>query len=97
MVRRRRKRREDVYTTSYERLSSYPSYRKVEGEPSGKPLRRGDRIRIHITGVDDDGNPVGRARGYTVVVEGESLEPGATVDVEIIDVRGRMARARLVQ
>ena len=51
----------------------------------------------HVTGVDDDGHPIGRARGYTIVVEGESLEPGITVEVEIIDVRGRTARARLVQ
>ncbi len=97
MVRRRRKRKEDVYTTSYDRLSSYPSYKKPSGGEREKRLKVGDRVRIHVTGVDDDGHPIGRARGYTIVVEGESLEPGITVEVEIIDVRGRTARARLVQ
>ena len=97
MVRRRKKRREDVYTTSYERLSSYPSYKRAQAGEHGKGLRIGDRMRIHITGVDDDGHPIGRARGYTIVVEGENLEPGVTVEVEIIDVRGRTARAKIAR
>lgn len=99
MVRGRKKRRESVYGTNFDRFSVYPSYKETVRKQQEEERRRntpqvGARIRVRITGMDDDGNPTGAYMGYTVVIEGAEVEPGEEVQVVIKRVRGRTIYAR---
>jgi len=98
VVRRRRKAKEDVYRTSFDRLSSYPSVRNAisraeAGSSKPRRLAEGDTVKVRITGVDDDGRPTGDYKGYKVVIDGVDVEPGVEVEVRITRVRGRVAYA----
>ena len=99
MVRRRRKKREDVYSTNYERLSTYPSFRQaaVKSGPDKPGLRPGAVIRIRVSGVDDDGRPVGQYMGYRIVVEEADVDPGVELKVRIESVTGRTAYGKRVE
>ncbi len=96
MVRRRKKSRQDVYRTNFDRLSSYPSYKEAvragrEREPRGpKP---GDTLRVRVTGVDDEGRPTGSYMGLTVVLTGGDFEPGELVEAVVEKVSGRIIYA----
>jgi len=102
VARGRKKRRGNVYGTNVERLSVYPSYRETvrkqqEEEKKRSTPQEGAKIRVRITGMDDDGNPTGTYMGYTVVIDGGvEAEPGLEVQVVIKKVRGRTIYARPV-
>ncbi len=97
MVRRRKRVRRDPYGTNLDRLSVYPSYRKhvKKSEPRPPRLSAGDRVKVRIVNVDDDGKPMGKYNIYTIVVDGEVM-PGEDVVVEIVSVQGRTAWAKPV-
>ena len=101
MVRGRKKRRENVYGTSFDRISVYPSYRETVRKQQEEERRRstpqvGSKIKVRITGMDDDGNPTGAYMNYIVVIEGAEVEPGEEVQVIIRKVRGKTIYARPV-
>jgi len=96
LVRRGRKRKKDPYHTSFDRLSIYPKMTKPS-EDTGRRLRPGDVIRVRLTGVDDEGRPLGTFQRYTVIVNGiERFEPGEIVQVRVVSVHGLTAMGQVV-
>ncbi|MCE4600678.1 MAG: TRAM domain-containing protein [Desulfurococcales archaeon] len=95
MSRNSKRKKRDPYSTSYERLSIYPTYKNPESDNKRRspPVREGTTVKIRITGVDDEGRPIGLYSGYEIAVDesSEDLEPGETVRVKIKRVRGRKA------
>ena len=66
-------------------------------EATGRKLKPGDVIRVRLTGVDDEGRPLGTFQNYTVIVNGmERFEPGETVQVRVVSVHGSTAVGQAV-
>lgn len=97
MVRSRRKRRSDVYRTDFSRISVYPQFQRPEQNKGLKRLEPGDVVRVRVSGLDDDGRPTAVFKGYTIVIDDGSVEPGAEVKVRIERVAGRVARGRIAE
>ncbi|MEB3765119.1 MAG: TRAM domain-containing protein [Desulfurococcales archaeon] len=96
-MRARKRKRSDVYRTDMNRLSVYPSFRKPKENMGRRHMRIGDIVKIRITGVDDDGNPIGVYQGYTVVITDSQFEPGQEVTARITEVHGRTLYAEKVE
>ncbi len=79
-----RRKRENLYNTSYDRISIYPSYRKSE---SRDRIDVGSVITVRVSMTDENGEPLGRYRGYKVVITGDYM-PGDMVKVRITRVKG---------
>jgi predicted RNA-binding protein with TRAM domain len=95
LVRPRKKRRKDVYSTDMNRLSVYPSYKRPEEKTGRIQFRRGETIKVRVSGQDDDGRPTGVYKGYRVVIiEGDAM-PGEEVMVEVQEYKSGIVYARL--
>ncbi|MCE4624446.1 MAG: TRAM domain-containing protein [Desulfurococcales archaeon] len=97
MVRGRKKRRSDVYRTDFSRISVYPGFQRPSPQQGLKKFKSGDEIKVRVTGQDDDGRPTGMIKGFTVVLEGADVEPGAEVRAVITRVSGKTIYARPVE
>ncbi len=97
LVRGRKRKRSDVYRTDMNRLSVYPSFQKPQENTGKRRINIGETIRIRITGIDDDGNPIGLFSSYTVVVidaQSELFEPGQELSVKVVEVKGKTIYAK---
>jgi len=95
LVRRVRKRKRDPYNTSFERLSVYPTASRPL-ERKERTLHPGDKIKIRVTSIDDEGRPSGLFHGYIVtIIDLDDVKPGETVSVIIEKVMGKKAMARV--
>lgn len=94
MARSRKKRRGNVYTTNFGRISVYPSFQRPKESTGKRRLAPGDIVKVRVSNLDDDGRPMGAYLGYTVIIEGYEAEPGVEVRVEITRVEGRTAWGR---
>ena len=94
MARGRRKRRSDVYKTDFSRISVYPGFQKPSPQQGLRRFKPGDEIKVRVTGQDDDGRPTGKIKGFTVILEGADVEPGAEVKAIITKLIGKTIYAK---
>ncbi len=88
MVRKKR----NLYNTDYNRISIYPSYRRPEQR---EKVEVGSVIEVRVSKTDENGDPLGSFKGYTVVILGDAM-PGDVVRVEVTRVKGNTIWGKLV-
>jgi len=89
----RKKRRENLYNTDYNRISIYPSYKKPDAR---ERITVGSVLTIRVSKTDENGDPLGEYRGYNVVILGDAM-PGEVVRVKVDRVRGNTIWASIVR
>lgn len=89
----RRKKRANIYNTDYNRISVYPSYKRPEAR---EKVEIGSVIEVRVSKTDENGDPLGQYRGYTVVILGDAM-PGDVVRVKVERVRGSRIWGRPVE
>ena len=57
----------------------------------GKPVSKGEKIKINITGLSHDGSGVGKIDGFTFFVP--ETTPGDTVEAQVISIQKNHGRA----
>ncbi|MCE4601832.1 MAG: TRAM domain-containing protein [Desulfurococcales archaeon] len=89
----RRKRRHNIYNTDYNRISVYPSYKKPQQR---EHIEIGNVIEVRVSKTDENGDPLGSYKGYTVVILGDAM-PGDVVKIRVERVHGSRIWGRLIE